>query len=178
MNGGATIQMILCNPKAPILGKRAKSTEHTHEQAAEWIYHGLDMVLKNASPTTFKGIGFYDTWPGCPVIWADHRMFMGFYLWRYTSPNQRWVEVEVKSDLWVALENQKTHILKDAVQLGTLDKLRTWIKDNPLDELLEWIKDNPLDELLEWGIKDNRLGELRKWIKDNPPSPPAEEAEA
>lgn len=128
MNGGASIQLILCDPRAPILGQRTESTNHKQVDAAIWIINGLDLVAKNVSEAKFEGVALYNHWPGCPVIWADDRLFMGFYFWGSTSPQRPWVEVKAGSDLAKDLEEQRDQLNRRApTKLDTVDKLKKWL---------------------------------------------------
>lgn len=132
VTNGARVQLILCHPKVPILGQRSRSTDHEHQIAAKWIYRGLEVVSTKASREKFNGVFLYDAWPGCPVILADGRMFMGFYFWGYTSPTQPWVEVKANSDLWNVLTAQLEKLRTAAsVTLKDLDALGRWMDENP-----------------------------------------------
>lgn len=133
----AKVRLIMCHPEAPILGMRSESARVRHDQAAVWIDQGLDVVEDNAIPKTFNGIGFYNAWPGCPVIWADDRIFVGFYFRGHTSPNQPWVEVKAGTPLSETLGYQRDTLWDKAHQLKTLDELRQWRKNRPPPPLAE-----------------------------------------
>lgn len=142
MKNEASIELILCAPESKILGMRSRSAGIAHTQATNWIRIGLDVVAQTVSDGKFNGVAFYNAWPGCPVIWADGRTFMGFYFRGHTSPHQPWVEVRPESPLLTLLEEQRDSLRtlareagpslnRDGGTIDKIDKLHDWVKANP-----------------------------------------------
>ncbi len=171
---GANVQLVLCNPWADILGIRSTSADVLHRQAAKWIRRGLDVVKKWAHRDCDFKIGLYNAWPGCPVIWADGRIFMGFYFRKYPSPQQRWIEVRAKSPLADVLDEQLTGLWKRAFQITNTAQLDNWLsheivqRDSNMLALLKGCIDDEgmLDSLNEW-LAVNPLEDLSKWLDDD-----------
>lgn len=145
LGNGASVQLILCEPESEILKKRCEGADVEHAQARRWIIRGLKLVKKHATEDQFDGVAFFEEWPGCPVIWADERPYMGFYFRGGTSPNFPWIEIRAGSRLATILENQRDALLELAKKrekqarkqgrrgtnlLETLDDLNDWLRRN------------------------------------------------
>ena len=134
LKNGASVELILCDPYSKILEHRCEGARVNLDEAQLWIKKGLMIVEQNArNPGQFLGVRFHDIWPGCPVIRADQRTFMGFYLRGNTSPNLPWIEIHWPSNLRPHLERQERELRDCAVirkrELKTLDDLRSWLKN-------------------------------------------------
>src|SRR5205814_5813581 len=73
---------------------------------SDWSSDVCSSDLRTAGPTVKVEIGCYDSWPGCPVIWYDRKILMGFYFRGAPSPEWPWVSVKAGSELAIILEDQ------------------------------------------------------------------------
>jgi hypothetical protein len=131
-----SIEMLLCHPESPLLSMRSISAGENKGEGAHKVVRALQLLhrWRYVEMTGYFDddercnckIGLYKTWPGCPIIWCDNVMFLGFYFLGNPSPKNPWIEVNPDSDLGVILNNQfkllwehkETHRFKSGEELG------------------------------------------------------------
>lgn len=111
LDRGARVKLILCKPDSKILESRCEGAGFKLTAATKWISKGIDIVQKHAKyPEPLKHVRLHDRWPGCPVITADERIYMGFYFRGNTSPNFPWLEIRKRSTLAEYLKSQEDEL--------------------------------------------------------------------
>jgi hypothetical protein len=84
-----------------------------------------------ATPEADVQIAIYDNWPGCPVIWYDNEILMGFYFRGRSSPAWPWVSVEKGTRLAKILDDQFYNLWGEAVEyLITPGEMESWLERN------------------------------------------------
>lgn len=129
---GAEVRLLLSDPDSELLKQRSTTALRARNQGSQVVYRAIESILQwvGSSELTVE-IGLYDSWPGCPVIWYDQNILMGFYFRRAPSPEWPWVSVRDGSDLANILEAQFRDLWATAHQtLKTKDDIRKWLDDN------------------------------------------------
>jgi hypothetical protein len=128
----AKVRLLLAHPDSQVLAQRSggagESPSHgammvlrTLNQVVDWIGHSRDADVQ---------IGLYDSWPGCPVIWCDDTVLMGFYFRGRSSPHWPWVEVEAGSKLDKEILKSQFDSLwshRDTIRLSTVAEIASWL---------------------------------------------------
>jgi hypothetical protein len=161
---GATVRLLLCKPKSILLKQRSRGANKSPRLGPSKVYEAVQDVyqwiqeappdddvkarngqsapagrLLEATPGARVQIACYDSWPGCPVIWYDEAILMGFYFRGKSSTEWPWVSVSATSDLAGILEDQFIELwkLRDTELLNTSKKMASWLKKNKRWEYVE-----------------------------------------
>ncbi len=125
------IEILLCDPESHILRVRSEGVGEDPNVGAEWVRRTLRMFGKACAtkPSARFRIGLYDAWPGCPIIWADDRILLGFYFRGRSSPSAPWIEVWPGSELAQILDGQFTSLwsLKNTTRITTCQELAPYV---------------------------------------------------
>lgn len=130
----AKVRLLLCKPGSSILKCRSLGA---HEEAW-WGSHKVYQAIKDVhkwvqeAPNAQVEIACYDSWPGCPVIWYDESVLMGFYFRGDSSPEWPWVSVKPGTRLATILDDQFNELwrLSGTVHLDTRKQRASWLKKN------------------------------------------------
>ncbi len=132
-NQNARIRLLLCKPESAILQQRSLGAHEKAWWGSYKVYHAVDKIYKliKNKPEADVKIACYDSWPGCPVIWYDEEIIMGFYFRGKASPAWPWVSVDRGSRLALILHDQFKELweLSDE-HLDTLDEMNNWLNRN------------------------------------------------
>jgi hypothetical protein len=124
----------LCKPDSILLQQRSSTALKGKYQGSNVVYHAIENILKwvHASSELRVEIGVYDSWPGCPVIWYDDKILMGFYFRRAPSPEWPWVSVTKGKEMARILDEQFRDLWFDEHTrlLKTRKDLKEWLKEN------------------------------------------------
>ena len=132
----ATIELLLCKPGSVILNERSLGAHEVERHGGFTVYNAVlnvyNWLLLMKPPHGTVHIALYDSWPGCPVIWYDDVILMGFYFRGASSPDWPWVRVKKESKLSTILGDQFNELLyHDKTQhLDTLEQMKDWLKKN------------------------------------------------
>ncbi|MEK6282966.1 MAG: DUF4062 domain-containing protein [Acidobacteriota bacterium] len=132
-----SVRLLLCKPGSDILLERSLGA---HEE--EWfgsfaVSHGVKLVYnclvaraRLGKPPANVKIGIYDSWPGCPVIWYDKKILMGFYIRGKSSPSWPWINVREGSALARFLSAQWNDLWghEKTEHLNTLEEMKNWLE--------------------------------------------------
>jgi hypothetical protein len=131
---GADVELLLCNPESQMLTERCKSAGEN--KCYTWVYRGIKKAYESMTATGNRKIKIvlYDSWPGCPVIWLDKEILMGFYFRGKSSPRWPWVSVKAGTELAEILDEQYKELqgLTGNVRLDSSDKIKEWLKKNKM----------------------------------------------
>ncbi len=137
----ARVRLLLCKPKSAILKQRSLGAHEEAWWGSYKVYHAIRKVYKSVKTTqgTDVQIACYDSWPGCPVIWYDREILMGFYFRGKSSPSWPWVSVRTGSKLAKILDDQFNELwqLSNTEHLDTPAKMAKWLKQNKSWRMLE-----------------------------------------
>ena len=132
----ATVRLLLCKPESTILRQRSEGAGKNWLWGSIMIYLGIEDIYEavRATPGVNVQIRFYDAWPGCPVIWYDEKILMGFYFRGEASPNWPWVSVE-KGKFFAKILNEQFKSLWDNAdeRLDGPDDMKDWLNRNKLE---------------------------------------------
>jgi hypothetical protein len=129
----ATVNLLLCKPGSVILKERSLGAKEEARWGSYKVYHAIKKIREwvKATPDAHVQIAIYDSWPGCPVIWYDNEILMGFYFRGKSSPAWPWISVETGSRLAGILSDQFDELLKLSVEhLATPDDMDDWLDRN------------------------------------------------
>lgn len=132
----ARVELLLCKPDSDILKSRSLGAHEPELWGSYKVYHAVEKVYEalEATPRAKVEIACYDSWPGCPVIWYDGNILMGFYFRGKASPAWPWVSVKAKTKLAKILENQFKELWTltrpRTVLLKTRKQMAQWLKKN------------------------------------------------
>jgi hypothetical protein len=136
----AVVRLLLCKPSAKILSQRSEGAEQQAEWGAFKVYEAVHHVRSSLAeqPGADVCIGFYDSWPGCPVIWYDKErgtnnprgILMGFYFRGASSTDWPWITVRAGSELSEILNSQFNDLWPDDGCLDTVELMEEWLADN------------------------------------------------
>jgi len=133
-NGRAKLKLLVCKPSSTLVQKRSLSALKRKWLGPNTIYQAIEDIHKwvRATPGVKVEIGCYDSWPGCPVIWYDRKILMGFYFRGAPSPEWPWVSVKAGSELAIILEDQFDDLwnLRNTIHLTTQKDRLKWLKAN------------------------------------------------
>jgi len=138
----AAVRLLLANPDSRILMVRSQGSVGQPDHGKNKVIEVMEKIpnwARDAEQVEVH-IGLYDSWPGCPVIWYDDRILMGFYFRGASSPHWPWVEVKKGSKLATILDDQ-FHSLWDSlppyaetqepslpVHLSSIDQIGQWLE--------------------------------------------------
>lgn len=130
---GARVRLLLNHPDSEILKLRSAGAGKEREHGSQWIIQTLCDLHRLAGK---KGagkfeIGLHHEWPGCPIIWYDGKVLLGFYLRGWPSPLWPWIAVEDESRIGHILRKQFDD-LWDKVRhsrIKTPEELGIWLED-------------------------------------------------
>ena len=136
----AEVRLLLCKPGAKILSQRSEGAEHQAGWGGSKVYQAIHEVHNwlTEQPGADVRINFYDSWPGCPVIWYDKErgtknpkgILMGFYFRGASSTDWPWITVRSGSDLSEILNSQFDDLWTDDGCLHTVDEMKVWLAQN------------------------------------------------
>jgi hypothetical protein len=134
-NPAATVQLLLCKPGSVILKERSLSADEDEWWGAVTVYHAIKNVhrwLISKPAGANVQIACYDSWPGCPVIWYDDVILMGFYFRGESSPDWPWLRVRPGKRLAAILDKQFDELWNhpDTCHLDTLEQIERWLSEN------------------------------------------------
>lgn len=128
-NNGASVKLLMAHPDSRMLSVRSvgagESADHGALTVMRLLRH-IDGWVSQGKKGKFE-ICLYDGWPGCPVIWYDRNILMGFYFVGKASSCWPWVEVKHNSKLAKILNEQFELLWKDEGKIDTCQKLRDWL---------------------------------------------------
>lgn len=131
---GAKLKLLLCKPNSILLQQRSSTALKGKYLGSNVVYHAIENILKwvRASSELKVEIGVYDSWPGCPVIWYDDKILMGFYFRRAPSPEWPWVSVTKGKEMARILDEQFWDLWfdEDTRLLKTRKDMKDWLKEN------------------------------------------------
>jgi hypothetical protein len=105
----AKVKLLLCAPESPLLQQRSFNALQKRELEGSYaVYTTIEEIHRwlQEEPGATVEIGLYNSWPGCPVIWYDETILMGFYFRGLPSPAWPWVSIRPKSKLARTLNDQ------------------------------------------------------------------------
>ena len=131
---GAKLKLLLCNPNSALLQKRSHTALQEEFQGSNVVYHAIKNInewVLDASELKVE-IGVYDSWPGCPVIWYDEEILMGFYFRTAPSTDWPWITVRKGTQLAGILDEQFDDLWfsSDTKLLKTRRDRKRWLKEN------------------------------------------------
>jgi hypothetical protein len=126
MTSGAEVRLLLSHPKSVLLGQRSLGAKH-NEDHGSWQVTRTLLDIYEWELDKFE-IGLYDEWPGCPTIWYDKRVLLGFYLRGRSSPFWPWLEIEAGSPFDKILCQQFNDLWKIADKISNRTELAVWLK--------------------------------------------------
>ena len=125
-NRNTRIELLLCDPDYELLHVRSRGASVKSEEARRRVIDALDSIRKvrcrepdpigcfdQQDKYCNTRVGLYKAWPGCPVIWCDDRIFLGFYFFGRSSLRSPWIRVKPDSQLAEVLDKQFTLLWKD-----------------------------------------------------------------
>jgi hypothetical protein len=135
IKSGAEVRLLLCKPESILLQQRSRTAlKDKQYRASTIVYKAIkdihDWVQEKSGAEV--EIGCYDSWPGCPVIWYDDKIIMGFYFRRAPSPEWPWISVKPQSVLAEILDRQYEDLwnLDDTLHLKTQEDRERWLDEN------------------------------------------------
>lgn len=134
----ANVQLLLCKPRSVILRQRSLGADRPDWWGAFTVYEAVRMVYNQLlkTPNPAVRIALYDSWPGCPVIWYDDSILMGFYFRGKSSPAWPWISVRKGSELAEILEAQFNELWEDSngdldtEHLDSPEQMKSWLDEN------------------------------------------------
>lgn len=128
----AKVRLLLAHPDSPVLEQRIRGAGEIRGHGATMVIRTLNQVVDwvGNSKDADVQIGLYDSWPGCPVIWCDSTVLMGFYFRGRSSPHWPWVEVEAGSKLdKEILKSQFDSLWShcDTIKFSTTAEIVAWL---------------------------------------------------
>lgn len=131
----ADVRLLLCKPGSVLLRQRSRTAlKGDSDRASKIVYRAIKDIHDWAreTPSPKVEIRCYDSWPGCPVIWYDKRILMGFYFRRDSSPEWPWINVTDGSELAKILDNQWEDLwaLSENERLKTNKQREVWLRQN------------------------------------------------
>jgi hypothetical protein len=150
---GAKVKLLLLKPGTDLLKERSLGAGEKDWWGSFMIHYAVDVVHKSLLEKQREAdrrkkkcepgrnleeqeqeprvrIAFYNSWPGCPVIWYDKTILVGFYIRGKSSPSWPWLRINKRSDLAKALEKQFDDLWKDAKYLDTPKQMKSWLRRN------------------------------------------------
>lgn len=134
---GATVELLLCKPGSILLRQRSLGAHKNEGSGSFKVYEAVEDVHRWLTETPGieaknVQIAIYDSWPGCPVIWYDKKILMGFYFRRAPSPAWPWITVETGSTLATILKDQFDDLWKhsDTRHLDSPEEMEKWLEEN------------------------------------------------
>ncbi len=128
---GTKITLLLAHPDSKMLAQRAESANEPKDEGAAKVERALDRVIRWSGDRVDVDVtvGLYDSWPGCPVIWYDNKVLMGFYFRGRASPRWPWVEVKANSNLDRILKSQLDSLwtLENTLILSDTTEIAQWL---------------------------------------------------
>lgn len=113
-NKRATIRLLLSHPDSDLLRARSEGAGEKPEHGADEVMRTLKDVYEHTQDDTAKfEVALYKGWPGCPIIWHDGNVLLGFYLRGQSSPFWPWIAVEDDSPFGQELRDQFDKLWKD-----------------------------------------------------------------
>ena len=129
----ASLQLLLLEPKSFLIKKRSvganKAEKHGSVKVIEALKNIYDWVGKEKSWNKLK-IGLYNEWAGCPVIWCNEQIFMGFYFRGNSSDCFPWIEVRRGSQLEEILVEQFDSLWENSNNSEKLGNSQEWLEKN------------------------------------------------
>jgi len=141
-NQKTKVRLLLSHPDSDLLRARSDGAGQDLAHGAREVIHTLQDLYNYTQDETAKfEIALYNGWPGCPIIWYDKKVLLGFYLRGRSSPFWPWIEIKRGSDF------EKKVLRK---QFDDLWNVTPKIKDRK--ELFNWLKDRgELKDLVKKG---------------------------
>jgi hypothetical protein len=130
----ARVRLLLCKPDSALLAQRSEGAHKSTDLGSRTAYHAIQTVHSLVEKTRGANvkIACYDSWPGCPVIWYDETILMGFYFRGDASPEWPWVSIRPHSEIARILEEQFNDLweLSDTEHLNTPGQMADWLQRN------------------------------------------------
>jgi hypothetical protein len=129
----AVVRLLLCKPGSVLLEQRSLGAVEKPRWGSFKVYDAVKKIRGwvKTTPGADVQIAIYDSWPGCPVIWYDNEILMGFYFRGKSSPAWPWISVEKGTRLAGILDDQFKNLWGEAVEcLVTPDELESWLERN------------------------------------------------
>jgi hypothetical protein len=130
----AKVRLLLCKPDSALLTQRAEGAHKPSDLGSKTVYHAIQTIynLVEKTPGAKVRIACYDSWPGCPVIWYDKTILMGFYFRGDASPEWPWVSIRPNKYIATILEEQFDDLWKlaDTEHLNTPGQMASWLQRN------------------------------------------------
>ena len=131
----ANVELLLCHPGSTILKQRSLGADELAWWGDYKVYRAVQNVYdwtEGMSDDDLKvKIWLYDSWPGCPVIWYDKNILMGFYFRGAASPSWPWLSIKIKSRLADILMAQFEDLWNKATEkLSSREDMADWLKRN------------------------------------------------
>ncbi len=130
----ARVRLLLCKPQSVILEQRSLGAHQRAWWGSFKVCEAIEDVYRwvKATPGVDVKIRCYDSWPGCPVIWCDDTILMGFYFRGRASPAWPWVSVKKDSRLAKILDDQFNDLWEDdnTEHLDTPQLMAKWLAES------------------------------------------------
>jgi len=99
VDGNATVQLLLCHPDSTLLAERSLGAGHARGWGSSMVFRAIERMHQASlqAPQASVQIALYEGWPGCPVIWHDQHILLGFYFRGKASPAWPWITIRNKS---------------------------------------------------------------------------------
>jgi hypothetical protein len=169
-NRGTRIELLLCDPDYELLRVRSIGARLPADEGARRVVNALESIHRLRCEVDPKScfdqknrdcntrVGLYKAWPGCPVIWCDDRIFLGYYFFGRSSLRSPWIKVKPESELAKILDRQFASLWKDGRtrEFESCEDLGNWLAP----------RTKPRREKKGWGQKRRS----RKPRQEMPPS--------
>ena len=140
-NRDTKIELLLCHPDYELLRVRSVGAGEEAVEGGRRVISALRSIRRRrCGDSEPKGcfadnencntkVGLYRAWPGCPVIWCDDRIFIGYYFLGRSSLRSPWIKVKSDSALAKVLDEQFTSLWKDdrTKRFESCEDLKTWL---------------------------------------------------
>ncbi len=130
----AKVCILISNPNSIILKHRSVGVHQDPSLSSRLAYQTIKTIhsfWEYAHGANLQ-VALFDSWAGCPVIWLDDKILMGFYFRGKDSPSWPWIDVSKGSQLAQILDAQFYDLWKDkgTNSLKTFAEIEKWLKVN------------------------------------------------